>query len=156
MYRLTIWGVVLSLCFITTAMAQLTGIKPGTLLRVTLQKELPNTVMGKLVLVNEDSLKIQVGHRYRQFSWKKIQTVKAAIKTRHYMPQGIMMGSVLGAAILGAYFYQEEQKAQGFAKVGQPGLVGGMLMGVAVGSMAGAYIGLHITSPVWVTVYPEN
>ena len=135
--------------------AQLTAVQTNDIIRIT-EKAQGIVVVGYFAKQTPETLFVRIGGRLVGIPWKDVRLVESASRIKHYTREGMLIGALTGALVLGAYFYQENQQAKGYQKVGQLGAGAGVVLGALSGGIIGAMIGQRMVARQWQVVYQHK
>ncbi|OQX86183.1 hypothetical protein B6D60_06695 [candidate division KSB1 bacterium 4484_87] len=134
---------------------QIPALLQGEKIRVTSNRYFYSPIIANFEKSTSDSLFFSMNTKKFAIPISEIQKIETSFKKRN-TTKGIIIGAIPAAVLLGAYFYHEEQNAKGFEQVGQPGLAGGILLGLPAGGALGGLIGNAIVSDHWKEIYPHE
>ena len=136
--------------------AQLPDLNQNTTYRITSSKTFPNYLIGKVQKQTRDSLFVLIGARIYDLSAQEVKKIEIKAKSKRHTVLGFVLGAVPTSLILGSYFQSQEESAEGYQKVGQPGGASGFLLGALGGGIVGGLIGHSLVSESWQEIYPRN
>jgi putative effector of murein hydrolase len=133
--------------------AQLDSLSNGNRIRITATKYFLQPTIATFEKLHSDSLFFNINNRTLAIPINLIKKLEVSKKQKQNTITGIIVGSLTGGVVLGIAMHSEEQKAEGFGKVGQPGFWGGFASGALLGGGVGALIGSQIKSDKWKQIY---
>lgn len=129
--------------------AQLGSLSNGNRIRITATKYFIQPTVATFEELHSDSLFININNRTLGIPVNLIKKLEVSKKQKRNTITGMLVGSLAGGLALGIAMNSEEQKAEGFGKVGQPGFWGGFASGAVLGGGIGALIGRQVMSEQW-------
>lgn len=129
--------------------AQLDSLSNGDRIRITATKYFFQPTIATFEKLHSDSLFLNINNRTLAIPVNLIKKLEVSKKQKRNTITGIIVGSLAGGVVLGIAMHFEEQQAEGFGKVGQPGFWGGFAYGALLGGGVGALIGSQVKSEKW-------
>jgi len=129
--------------------AQLDSLSNGDCIRLTGTKYFLQPTVATFSRIHSDTLFCYINNKVFAVPVNHLQKLEIPIGKRRHTIKGMIIGSISGGLILGIAMHSEEQQAEGFGKVGQPGFWGGFASGALIGGGLGALIGSQIKSDKW-------
>ena len=129
--------------------AQLDSLSKSDRIRITSTKYFLEPTIAIFEKLHSDSLFFNINNRTLAIPVNLITKIEISKKQKRNTVTGMIAGSLVGGLILGVAMHTEEQQAEGFGKVGQPGFWGGFASGALLGGGIGALTGSQIKSEKW-------
>ena len=142
-------SLILFFCANQQVYAQLDSLSSGDRIRITATKYFFQPTIATFEKLHSDSLFININKRTLAIPVNLIKKLEVSKKQKRNMITGMIVGSLAGGVVLGIAMHFEEQNAEGFGKVGQPGFWGGFATGVLLGGSIGALVGSQLKSEKW-------